>query len=259
MVYFEVDFPEVLSKKLTAIKRKKVLWGALDASCEEELLSDAPGVSGIRELYTQHCRFVSTDMRISGELASAVAAAGLRPDVPTLFLAECVLVYMQAMHGTSLIEWAAKAVPSAPSSFLMYEQSDPDDPFGRMMVQNLAQRGCPLLSIHDYPTKAAQCERFLSSGWGQCTAVDMNDVYARHLDQEDVQRTHKIEMMDEFEEWHLIQAHYFVLIATRSPDEASAEQEAEGGDARGVAGGEDPNSWVHTLLFPHKLGNICAD
>ena len=30
-----------------------------------------------------------------------------------------------------------------------------------------------------------------------------------------VERIHKLELMDEFEEWHLIQGHYFVLCASR--------------------------------------------
>ncbi|CAK0843308.1 unnamed protein product, partial [Prorocentrum cordatum] len=90
-----------------------------------------------------------------------------------------------------------------------------------MMVENLAQRGCPLLSIHEYPTLQAQRERYLQRGWERCSLADMKEVYYKHLDQADVDRINKLELLDEFEEFHLIQQHYFFLAATRAPGGAA--------------------------------------
>lgn len=214
LVYFEVDFPEVLSKKLAAIKKARSLWPMLDVLDAEELMSPDICLSGMRELRTKHCRHVCTDMRISLELEDAVKAAGFQSDKPTIFLSECVLVYMQAMHGDNIIQWASSAC-SAPSAIAVYEQFNPGDAFGKVMVENLQHRGCPLLSIHDYPTLDTQRQRYTERGWETAWAADMNEIYSRHLDVKDVERIHKIEMMDEFEEWHLIQAHYFQLIAMK--------------------------------------------
>lgn len=230
LVYFEVDFPEVLSKKLSAVMKRQSLWPLLDIRSAEELASHDLGPSGTRELRTPHYRYVPTDMRIVQELDSAMARAGFRNDVPTLFLAECVLVYMQALHGDAIIEWAATSVPRAPSAMVVYEQTNPNDAFGKVMVENLMQRGCPLLSIFDYPSHDAQRERYTQRGWQRCVLTDMRQVYERHLDQEDVKRISRIELMDEFEEWYLIQAHYFLLVATRAPSDES-----------GAAAG----AWVH--------------
>ncbi|CAE7347213.1 LCMT1 [Symbiodinium natans] len=94
---------------------------------------------------------------------------------------------------------------------VMYEQTNPHDRFGKVMVHNLAERGCPLLSVFDYPSMDAQKLRFLDRGWGCCTISDMNEVYSRHLDQKEVERIHKIELMDEFEEWHLIQGQAWLV------------------------------------------------
>merc|ERR1712050_675825 len=124
---------------------------------------------------------------------------------------------MQALHGDAIIEWAGSAVPDAPSAFVTYEQTNPSDPFGKVMVENMMQRGCPLLSIHDYPSIAAQRDRYQQRGWQHCTFADMNEVYSKHLDQKDVERIQRLELLDEFEEWHLIQGHYFVLVAARTP------------------------------------------
>ena len=43
----------------------------------------------------------------------------------------------------------------------------------------------------------------------------MYDVYSKMLDGNDVRRISKIEWFDEFEEWHLIQAHYCLLVAAQ--------------------------------------------
>jgi len=244
LVYFEVDFPEVLSKKLTAILRKQSLWPMLDASSQEDLVSSENGVSGTRELRTKHCRFVSTDMRVLPELEDAVIAAGFQNDRPTIFLSECVMVYMQAIHGDSIIQWASSAVSGAPSAMVVYEQFNPHDPFGKVMVENLTSRGCPLLSIFDYPTLDSQSERYLQRGWEKCWLADMNQIYSRHLDEKDVERIHKLEMMDEFEEWHLIQNHYFQLIATRSGSAGQSDDK----EVLPAAGGEPDNSWIHEIV-----------
>ncbi len=41
----------------------------------------------------------------------------------------------------------------------------------------------------------------------------MVQIYNTYLDKQEVQRVQKLEFLDEFEEWHLIQGHYFVLLA----------------------------------------------
>jgi O-methyltransferase involved in polyketide biosynthesis len=222
LVYFEVDFPEVMVKKVNAVLKKQSVWPLLDASTQEDLIAPELGTLGTRELRTPHCRYVSADMRIVQEMAAELQKAGFRSDLPTIFLSECVLVYMQSLHGDSIIDWAARAVPDAPSAMIVYEQFNPSDPFGKVMVENLAGRGCPLLSIHEYPTLDAQRQRYLQRGWERCSLADMKEVYYKHIDRADVERIQKLELLDEFEEFHLIQQHYFFLVATRAPAGAAA-------------------------------------
>lgn len=222
LVYFDVDFPEILAKKLTAIQRKSDMWPCLDVTSKDQLVSAERNLSGMKELHTAHCRFVSVDMRMEAELTAGMTAAGFQGNMPTIFLSECVLVYMQSLHGDNIVQWAANLVPNAPSVFVTYEQTNPNDAFGKVMVDNLMRRGCPLLSVHDYPTLEDQRQRYLTRGWQNAFIGDMNEIYNRRLDRTDVMRIQKIEWLDEIEEWQLIQAHYFVLIATRAADESGA-------------------------------------
>lgn len=54
--------------------------------------------------------------------------------VPTLFLSECVLIYMKEEHSAAVVRWASTFNSAL---FVTYEQILPDDAFGRMMLKNL--------------------------------------------------------------------------------------------------------------------------
>lgn len=47
-------------------------------------------------------------------------------------------------------------------------------------VKNLAERGCPLLSVFDYPSMEAQKTRFLERGWSKCSAPWQTVFSSRH-------------------------------------------------------------------------------
>ena len=85
-------------------------------------------------------------------------------------------------------------------------------------------------------------------GWDSVRVHDMNEVYGGMLDRSEVARVEKLELFDELEEWHLINAHYSVAIAVCSAakiadsaaarsDEGKAGEEGDGGD-RGDGGEE---------------------
>jgi len=104
---------------------------------------------------------------------------------------------------------------TGPVVLATYEQIHPNDPFGRTMMANLAARGCPLLGLPAYPDLKAQRRRFLELGFARHGAWSMNDVYGYYIERGVLQRTERIEIFDEFEEWHLIQGHYCVSIGMR--------------------------------------------
>jgi tRNA wybutosine-synthesizing protein 4 len=138
--------------------------------------------------------------------------AGFEAGVPTLVLSECVLIYLAPERSDALIAWLRHAFACA--AMMVYEQIRPHDAFGRQMVQNIQDRGCPLLGIHAYPDLADQERRFRDAGWTGVVALDMNAVYRNKLDPADVRRIERLEIFDEFEEWNLIQAHYCIVVAT---------------------------------------------
>lgn len=204
--YFEVDFPETVRRKADTLARHPEFGALLDE-----------GEGGER---WKGYRLVGADLRDTAGLEEGLRASGADFGAPTLLLAECVLVYMEARDSDAVVAWAARAFTGG-AVFANYEQVRPHDPFGRTMVRNLRERGCGLLGVEAHPTLRSQEERFTAAGWDAARAWDMNDVYSHYLPRDDVLRAERLEMFDEFEEWFLIQAHYCIAVARREPAAAA--------------------------------------
>ena len=50
--------------------------------------------------------------------------------------------------------------------------------------------------------------RYLSAGWQRASAKDLDDIYENELEAAELKRVAKLELFDEFEEWHMISQHY---------------------------------------------------
>ena len=109
------------------------------------------GVSGYRLL--------TADLRDIAGLNAALVAAGADPNVPTLLLSECVLVYLEPEESCAIIAWAARAFSR--SVFVTYEQVRPHDAFGVVMSRHLEERGYSLRGLHAFPDIPSQV-----GGWG---------------------------------------------------------------------------------------------
>lgn len=59
----------------------------------------------------------------------------LNKDYPTLFICECVLIYLPVDKSNDFIKYCSDNYID--SLFAVYEQMKPEDPFGQIMIQNL--------------------------------------------------------------------------------------------------------------------------
>mmetsp|Transcript_15107 Transcript_15107/g.20848 ORF Transcript_15107/g.20848 Transcript_15107/m.20848 type:complete len:341 (-) Transcript_15107:134-1156(-) len=210
--YIEVDFPEVTSKKSAVIERTPELRGLLDPKEEGQPIFKSGGVVSLG--YS----LVPGDLRNLAEMEKALHTAGFDPKVPTLILAECVLVYLEASASAALLRYCSQLC-DGPAAFVLYEQINPDDAFGRQMCKNLENRGIFLPGLPAYPNLDAQKSRFLSAGWKKVEAADMHTIHHKRLDPVEIQRINKLEIFDEFEEWQLIQSHYCIAHAVQHDSE----------------------------------------
>ncbi len=81
---------------------------------------------------------LAADLRDLPALETGLRDCGVDFACPTLFLSECVMVYMPPAASKALVAWAAASFSRA--AWLNYEPIRPDDAFGRIMVDNLRVR-----------------------------------------------------------------------------------------------------------------------
>ncbi|CEG39655.1 leucine carboxyl [Plasmopara halstedii] len=216
--YFELDFPDVTMQKVSTIKRRKPLMAALELSTPTDFMAAVS--SNCTELNVPGYHLLPCDLRDLDATTAKMEMAGIDHSVPTLFVSECVLIYMEAKFSTQFVVWARSFFDDV--SFALYEQILPNDAFGKVMMANIDARGCNLLSIYDYPTIEAQITRFTSNKYEVAQCWDMNKVYYHYLDPSERVRRERLEIFDELEEFHMLQAHYCVVVASNKASSSSA-------------------------------------
>jgi tRNA wybutosine-synthesizing protein 4 len=208
--FFELDFAEVVKRKSAIIMSNRELLG---------LLGDESSISMTHDgLHAKNYHLVAADLRAIGDVNKALEAAGLDKGIPTLFLSECVLIYMNDEHSSAVIRWAATFQRAV---FVTYEQILPDDAFGRMMLKNLEERNVHLHGLRSRPDIETQRRAYLGLDWEEVQVEDMNKISASLLGREELTRLNRIEMFDEIEEWRLTQAHYCIVLATKDTSKSS--------------------------------------
>ncbi|KAJ3001014.1 hypothetical protein HDV02_000083 [Globomyces sp. JEL0801] len=205
-LYVEVDFKDVTMKKaLTVYKNKKT------NSMLENIVVENQG----SEIRSKDYWLIPGDLReFDTQLLPNLISKGLDTSLPTLFVSECCLIYLDSSISNQII---ASITSQFNEPFLIcYEQILPSDAFGKVMLQNLKYRGIELPGIHDFPTLESHNERFLSLNWKFVQSIDINTLWKTYIDENEKQRVQKLELFDELEEWILLNDHYCIVVASKS-------------------------------------------
>lgn len=201
--FIELDFPSITATKCYHIKKHRQLIDRLNTEDGEIRFSTT-------DLHAANYHLVGADLRHVTDLANKLKQAEVNFSLPTLFLAECVLVYIDSSATSLLLKYLAETFSN--SIFINYEQVNMRDKFGQVMLSNLRSRGCLLAGVQECESLESQQKRFISNGWEGSNAWTMVEVY-NSLPDIDRIRIEQIEMLDERELLIQLLQHYCISIA----------------------------------------------
>lgn len=199
----ELDMKENVNKKRKIYEHSEELKGLLpayDESDHEKIITDS------------YC-LIPCNMMCLEEFKRALELSHINLNLPVLLLAECVFIYIAPHYVNDLLSYITSQTKQA--SIAVFEQIRPDDAFGKVMIESLIERKCPLMSIHEYPDTKSQIKRYLDHGFHYSDSQDLYNLYYNFIPKEEIQRISRLEFFDEYEEWFLMQTHYCVTVASQ--------------------------------------------
>lgn len=233
LVYHELDFPTNVAQKISAIQHTPSLLAVIRStlSTPSDLQITAHTLtSPTYNIHPLDLRTLAIDPSTSAS-PPLPTLPHLSTAAPTLLLSECCLIYLSPHDADSILATLTTSLipPSTPLALVLYEPIRPHDPFGRVMISNLAARGIHLQTLQKYSSLSRQRARLRSAGFvdGQA-AADVDFIWGRWVGEAEKERVAGLEMLDELEEWVLLARHYCVAWGWR-------DEVGEGGGLFGTA------------------------
>lgn len=203
--YVELDFVNVVRSKIHTIKSKPKLSSYISSNWTQDDNKNSI-ISG------KYC-LLPADLRDLSQVKEALSLSLIDYSLPTLFLTECVLVYMPSADSNTIIKWIADTFKDA--FFINYEQLNMSSTFGHVMIENLKLRECELPGVDMCENTETQEKRFTDNGWTAANCVSMWNVF-HMLPQSDVERIKRLEFLDEMELLQQLLSHYCLCWAYKS-------------------------------------------
>jgi [phosphatase 2A protein]-leucine-carboxy methyltransferase len=225
--YHEFDFAENAALKISAIQKAPGLQSTIRSTLPpgQELVIDTDGNSISSATYNVHpldLRTLTKDAQDSNPLP----IPNLSPDLPTLILSECCLCYLPPAAADDVLQTFATRLVPAPTALavIIYEPIRPNDPFGRVMISNLATRGIVLQTLKKYSSLSRQIERMRVVGFDSGrAAADIDFIWEKWISDKEKTRIAALEMIDEIEEWRLLAKHYCVAWGWRTERQGDSD------------------------------------
>ena len=201
--FVDLDLPEVTAKKCMSVRKSNTLIAKVAGDGNEEVKFSRTDMHGL-SYHIVAANFTDLDVleRKLGE------CAGFSYDTPTIFVTECVMVYIEPNKATNFLKWTTSKFHSS-IAMINHEQLNIFDKFGQVMMENLSQRGCSLPGIEACRDKNTHIQRLVSSGWQSGICWTMYELY-NLLPKEEISRVEKIEFLDERELITQLFEHYCV-------------------------------------------------
>ncbi|GAU98901.1 hypothetical protein RvY_09980-1 [Ramazzottius varieornatus] len=207
--YIEIDFEDVVRNKLSNIQSKDKMLSLLKGFSEPRISQNPPCVinSSAKGKYL----LVGMDLRENADFTALCTELNIDRFVPTFILSEVVLTYLEDNHVLRILSACSETFPSSVS--LNYEQIQPNDPFGVIMMKHFTKQGTPLMNVPKYVSADSHQRRFNSTGWTSSVALSVSEFWHRFITVEERKRVDTLEPFDEHEEFVEKCRHYVIALA----------------------------------------------
>mmetsp|Transcript_16142 Transcript_16142/g.16746 ORF Transcript_16142/g.16746 Transcript_16142/m.16746 type:complete len:326 (+) Transcript_16142:40-1017(+) len=196
----ELDYSEITKQKIKFIQSSQLLSGFFSEK-DIEVSSDK------KNFLSSNYKLLDCDLSIKEKVLSCLKQAEFEKENLTVILAECFLCYLSTEDIQSLLKMFTAEYSNC--VIIYYDLIHPSDEFGKVMIKNLRDyRGIILPSYLECPDEKAQIDRLVSCGFTQGNVcVDMLNYFNLLIDEELKKKINHLELMDEMEEWNLLQKH----------------------------------------------------
>ena len=185
--FYELDYEKIINKKKQIIaSSQKLSQIAANAKNYSLIPCDLTKMSSLKK------KFISI---IPKEHLSDL----------TLIICECLLVYIERETTVEFLSFLHSQFENV--VLLEYDLTGANDSFGKEMVDNLKMRNIELKGFKDVPEIKDQIERLKECKFDTVDFVTLYDVYNKMIPNDERKRVDMLEMMDEFEEFDLLQRH----------------------------------------------------
>ncbi|KAE9968306.1 hypothetical protein EG328_007649 [Venturia inaequalis] len=208
--FIDVDFPQLMRRKVSTIRKHAMYTDLIEGFKEEDTLSSS--------ILIEHERYsaIGCDLGDVAEMRNLFLRLQLKNHA-VMFLAEVSMVYMEPVEATALIRLCGELTDAR---FCMLEQHLPaglDHPFAKTMIDHFNKQ-TPLRALASFSTIDSQQSRFQECGWPVIGIRNLWDLWQDEMFLDDISKSRldDIEPFDEWEELALFAGHYFLLSATTS-------------------------------------------
>ena len=185
ITFLEFDYQTIINKKKKIIENSKLL---------KDIISD-------------NYHLLSCDITNNSQFKKSIESTISKEKLEdlTIVICECLLVYIDRENTIDMLLTLKNLFPNL--IVLEYDLIGAKDAFGREMIDNLKMRNIELKGYEEVPDIKSQIERLKESKLEQVEIVDLLFVYNKMLPKNEIRRIDLLEMMDEFEEFNLLQQH----------------------------------------------------
>ena len=195
--FYEIDLRPTVQKKIHLIKTRAPLQQALKGDIKHDS----------SQLHSKDYHLISGDLKDIPALKQLLTESGVDNKLPTLFILECVLVYIEPQSAQNLLNFICKDFRT--SLIIDYDPVNLNDRFGQVMKLNLKDRDCVLYGAHD----SLSLKMKTYSNFSYVVSKLLIDIY-NDLPSSEKSRIEKIEFLDEVDLLFDLLKHYCICIAS---------------------------------------------